>query len=209
MAILTAMAIRLFYLLDCIPWLRRPRTSHRRLCTRDHIYFSGGKGGERVSWLLFPTAELLIEATDIEIERVVLLRVAECCADPMRRMVARDSVTIELFERGGYDYDVRKRTEVEKSVARAWKRLEDVGLIEEPDFENGKNGFRLPSGTGYAVAASFDFAAAMTRGTFNRKMFHPLFPDAAWHAFRAGTTTPRCSRRLKQLRSQFEKRGLA
>jgi hypothetical protein len=53
MAILTAMAIRLFYLLDCIPWLRRPRTSHRRLCTRDHIYFSGGKGGERYPCELF------------------------------------------------------------------------------------------------------------------------------------------------------------
>ena len=58
---------------------------------------------------LLPTAELLIEATDIEIGPglSLLLRVAECCADPMRRMVARDSVTIELFERGGYDYDVR------------------------------------------------------------------------------------------------------
>jgi hypothetical protein len=157
---------------------------------------------------LFPTAERLIEATDIEIERAVLLRVAECSADPMRRMAARDSVTIELFERGGYDYDVRKRTEVEKSVARAWKRLEDVGLIEEPDFENGKNGFRLPSGTGYAVAASFDFAAAMTRGTFNRKMFHPLFPDAAWHAFRAGDHDTAVFEAFKAVEVAVRKKGL-
>jgi hypothetical protein len=139
---------------------------------------------------LFPTADRLIEATDVEIERAVLFRVVECCADPTRRMVARDGVNIELFERGGYDYDVRKRMEVEKAIGRVWKRFEDVGLLKEPDVENGKSGFRIPSEKGIAAAATFDFAAAKTRGSFSRSMFHPSLPDA----FGPGTTTPRCSR---------------
>jgi Protein of unknown function (Hypoth_ymh) len=157
---------------------------------------------------LFPTADRLIEATDVEIERAVLLRVAECCADPMRCMVARDGVTIELFERGGYDYDVRRRTEVEKAIARAWKRLEDTGLIEEPDFENGKNGFRVPSERGHAAAESFDFAAAITRGTFSRKMFHPLLPDAAWRAFRAGDHDTAVFEAFKAVEVAVRKKGL-
>jgi hypothetical protein len=156
---------------------------------------------------LFPTADRLLEATDVEIERAVLLHVVESCADPMRRMVARDGVKIELFERGGYDYDVRKRTDIEKAIGRAWKRLEDVGWLEEPDFDNGKNGFRIPSEKGKATAAAFDFAAAMTRGSFSRKMFHPLLPDAAWHAFRAGDHDTAVFEAFKAVEIAVRKKG--
>jgi hypothetical protein len=158
--------------------------------------------------ILFPTADRLLEATEVEIERAVLLRVVECYADPVRRMVARDGVSVELFERGGYDYDVRKRTEIEKAIGLAWKRLEDAGLLEEPDFDNGKNGFRVPSEKGRAAAAKFDFAAAMTRGSFSRKMFHPLLPDAAWLAFRAGNHDAAVFEAFKAVEIAVRKKGL-
>jgi hypothetical protein len=43
---------------------------------------------------LFPAADRLLESTDVELERAVLLRVVECCAEPTRtRRVRR----CELF----------------------------------------------------------------------------------------------------------------
>lgn len=157
---------------------------------------------------LFPSADQLLEAIDVEIERAGLLRVVQCCADPMHRMVTGDGLSIELFDRDGYDYDVRKRTEIEKVISRAWKRLEDVGFLEEPDFDNGKNGFRIPSGKGKSAAAALDFDAAITRGSFSRKMFHPSLPDAAWHAFRAGDHDAAVFEALKAVETAVRRKGL-
>jgi hypothetical protein len=87
----------------------------------------------------------------------------------MHRMIARETVNNQLFEPGGYEYNIRNRGEVEKAIGRAWKRLEDGGLIEEPDFTNGKNGFRIPSEKGKALAATIDFGATRARGRFTRE----------------------------------------
>src|ERR1700674_5321479 len=99
---------------------------------------------------LFPTADRLVEASEVEIERAVLRRVVEVTDDPMRRMIGRDSVATELFgvAVGCYTYDVGKRSAVDRAISRAWKKLEDAGLIEEPDPYNGKNGFRVVSQSG-------------------------------------------------------------
>jgi hypothetical protein len=159
---------------------------------------------------LFPTADRLLEATDVELERAVLLRVLEICAEPMRRMVTRDAVIIELFpiDRSGYGYDVRNRTEIEKVIGRAWKRLEDTDLLEEPDSDNGRNGFRIPSEQGKAAAATVDLAAAKVRGSFTRDMFHPSLPDAAWNAFRTGDHDTAVFEALKAVEIAVRKKGL-
>ncbi len=157
---------------------------------------------------LFPTADRLLEAIEIEIERAVLMRVVEFCADSTHPMVTRDSVYNQLFERGGYHYDVHKRGEVEKAIGRAWKALEDDGLIEEPDFYNGKNGFRIPSAKGKAAAAAVDFPAAMTRGRFTRDMFHPSLPAAAWNAFRVGDNDTAVFEALKAVEIAVRNKGL-
>jgi hypothetical protein len=157
----------------------------------------------------FPTAERLLEALDVELERAVLLRVVEYCADQMHPWTTRDVVSNELFERDGYEYNVRDRNEVEKAVGRAWRELENSGLVEEPDSDNGKNGYRMPSMKGKAVAAGIDFAGAKVRARFTRDMFHASLPDAVWNAFRAGDYDTAVFEALKAVEIAVRKKGLA
>jgi uncharacterized protein (TIGR02391 family) len=135
---------------------------------------------------LFPTADRLLEATEVEVERVLLRLVIDVAKDQMRRWVTRDGIVIELFGRGGYAYDHGKKLAIEKAVSRAWKTLEKADLIEEPDPDNGKNGYRVATNSGRAAIAVVDFEAAKVRSMFARSMFHPALPDAAWNAFRVG-----------------------
>ena len=86
--------------------------------------------------------------------------------------------------------DVRKRNEVGKAIGRAWKGLEDSGLIEEPDSYNGKNGFRIPSEKGKAAAAVSDIAGAKIRSNFGREMFQPSLRTLRGMLFALATTTP-------------------
>jgi hypothetical protein len=156
---------------------------------------------------LFPTADRLLEAPDVEIERALLGRIVEICDDQTRRMTTREVVVNELFDRGGYTYDVGKRNAVEKVINRAWKTLEDGGLIEEPDSVNGKNGYRIPSQKGRAVNTEADFAAAKVRARFTRDMFHPSLPDAAWNVFRTGGYDAAVSEAFKALEVAVRRKG--
>ena len=104
--------------------------------------------------------------------------------------------------------DVRKRNEVGKAIGRAWKGLEDSGLIEEPDSYNGKNGFRIPSEKGKAADAVSDIAGAKIRSNFGREMFQPSLPDAAWNAFRAGDYDTAVFEALKAVEIAVRKKGL-
>jgi hypothetical protein len=98
----------------------------------------------------------------------------------------RDSVAVELFDTGGYALDFRKRSEIAKRIDRAWKALDDAALIEEPDADNDKNGYRVISLKGKSASSAFAIQAAKTLSAFRREMFHPTLPEAAWNAFRAG-----------------------
>lgn len=133
---------------------------------------------------LYPTADQLLAATDIELDRALLQYVAAASAG---RTVGttRDGAAITLFERGGYECPHSTSVEVRKVMSRAWKRLEDSDLIEEPDPDNGRNGYRVVSAKGRAALEEVDFGAAKARTAFTREMF-PQLPDAAWNAFRTG-----------------------
>lgn len=157
---------------------------------------------------LFPTADQFLQALDVERERVVLLRVVEYCADSMHPWTTREVVSNELFDRNGYEYSVHHRNEVDKAVGRAWRELENNGLIEEPDADNGKNGYRMPSARGKAAATGIDFAAAKIRSRFTRDMFNPSLPDAAWNAFRAGDYDTAVFEALKAVEVAVRKKGL-
>jgi len=156
---------------------------------------------------LFPTPDSLLESTDVERERAVLLRVVEYCRDPMHPMLTRDVVENELFERGGYEYDVGKREQIGKVIRRAWKMLEDNDLVEEPDAYNGKNGYRVPTEKGKAVAAGIDLAGAKIRSRFTKDMFHPALPDSAWNAFRVGDYDTAVFEALKAVEIAVRKKG--
>ena len=130
--------------------------------------------------------EALLSAAEIEVERAVLRVINERIDGKLRRMVTVQSVADEPFSDGGYPYDPAKRNDVDRVINRAGKKLEDAGLIHEPNSYNGKNGFRVVSESGRQAVSKIDFVAAKVRSQFSREMFHPSLPDAAWNAFRAG-----------------------
>jgi Protein of unknown function (Hypoth_ymh) len=130
----------------------------------------------------YPSIEQLRAAPELEIERTLLHCVVEYCADGMHPMITRDAIPTLLLEAGGYAYSVQTKSDLERVIAKAWKGLEDGGLIEEPDSHNGKNGYRVPSAKGRNAQAATDYTGVRMRTKFTREMFHPSLPDAAWNA---------------------------
>ncbi len=115
----------------------------------------------------FPRADLLLAAPPREVERAVLRVFKECTDNPLRRMTTAQVIAGEVFALGGYPYDVRQRNEVERMISRTARKLENAGLIEEPDFDNGKNGYRIISDEGRRVLdeAHGDVSSAAPMGT--------------------------------------------
>jgi uncharacterized protein (TIGR02391 family) len=135
---------------------------------------------------LYPSIEQLRAAPELEIERNLLRCIVEYCANGMHPMITRDAIPTLLLEADGYAYSVQTKSDLERVIARAWKGLEDGGLIEEPDSHNGKNGYRVPSAKGKSAHAATDYMGVRMRTKFTREMFHPGLPDAAWNAFSVG-----------------------
>jgi hypothetical protein len=157
---------------------------------------------------LFPTPEALLDATEIEIERAVLRVYQERADDQLRRMTTAQAISNELFETGGYPYDVGKRNDIDRLISRASKALEDARLIQEPDSYNGKNGYRTISEEGRRAVSKIDFTAAKVRGRYSREMFHPSLPSAAWNAFRSGDFDTAVYEAFKAVESAVRKKGI-
>ena len=134
----------------------------------------------------YPSVEQLRASPELDVERTLLRCVVEYCADGMHPMITRDAIPTMLLEPGGYAYSVQTKSDLERIVTRAWKGLDDAGLIEEPDSHNGKNGYRVPSAKGRSAHAATDYTGVRMRTKFTREMFHPSLPDAAWNAFSVG-----------------------
>ena len=152
--------------------------------------------------------DALLSATEIEVERALLRVYQEHTDNPLRRMVTAQSIANELFETAGYPYDVGKRNNVDRLIGKVSKRLEDAGLIEEPDSYNGKNGFRVVSEEGRKAVGNIDFVAAKIRSQFSREIFHPSLPNAAWNAFRSGDYDTAVNEAFKALESSIRKKCL-
>jgi hypothetical protein len=157
---------------------------------------------------LFPTPDLLIQASEAEIDQAVLRVFLERTDDQLRRMTTAQAIATELFDRDGYPYDQGKRMEIDRAINRASKRLEHAGLIEEPDSANGKNGYRVVSQEGRRVVTISDFAAAKVRSGFTREMFHPSLPNAAWNSFRAGDYDAAVFDAFRAIEIAVKKKGL-
>jgi hypothetical protein len=157
---------------------------------------------------LFPTPAAFLDATDIEVERAVLRIYQKRSDDQLRRMTTAQAISNELFETGGYPYDVGQRNEIDRRVSRASKVLEDARLIQEPDAYNGKNGYRVISEEGRKTVSQIDFTAAKVRSRYSRDMFHPSLPDAAWNAFRSGNYDTAVNEAFKALESSIRKKGM-
>jgi hypothetical protein len=59
-----------------------------------------------------------------------------------RRMATASAIASELFETCGYNCEPAKRIKIDRAISRASKKLEDEGLIHEPDSYTVKK--RLP-----------------------------------------------------------------
>jgi hypothetical protein len=156
---------------------------------------------------LFPTPDALLDATEVEVERAVLRVYQEYSDDQLRRMATAQAIANKLFETGGYPYDVGKRNSIDRLISRASKKLEDAGLIEEPDSANGKNGYRQISDEGRKSVSKDDIIAAKVRSQFSRDMFHPSLSTAAWNSFRSGDYDTGVFEVFKTLESAIRKKG--
>jgi Protein of unknown function (Hypoth_ymh) len=157
---------------------------------------------------LFPSPDLLLSAAEIEVERAVLRVYSERTDDPLRRMTTAQVTANELFEREGYPYDVSTRNAVDRVISRVSKKLEDAGLIEAPDPDNGKSGYRVISKEGRKAMTEIDYGAAKVRSGFTREMFHPSLPDAAWNSFRSGDYDTAVFEAFKAVEVAVLKKGL-
>lgn len=156
---------------------------------------------------LYPTADRLLAAPQVELERVLLDYCVKYCSDGMHPMLTREGVAAALLGWGGYEVDAGVREAVRKTISRTWKALEDANLLEEPDPANGRSGYRVPSPKGRAISTEFDFAAAKIRTRFERDMFHPSLPDAAWNAFRTGDYDTAVFEAFKAVESAVRKKS--
>jgi uncharacterized protein (TIGR02391 family) len=155
----------------------------------------------------YPTASALLALSPDDLQRVLLSCIAATCNDSMYRMVTRDALANGFHELGGYPYNVNEREEVQRAVGRAWKALELAGFIEEPDPDNGRNGFRIATEEGKRAVGEFDYGAAKMRSQFTRDMFHSSLPDAAWNAFRSGDYDTAVFEAFKAVEVAVRKKG--
>jgi uncharacterized protein (TIGR02391 family) len=123
--------------------------------------------------------------TERELDLWLLALVKAVTADPMTRHMSREGVMHSLAG-GNFFTDATKRPAVERAVFRAWKRLEDAEVIEEPDPMNGKHGYRIVSEAGAKVQTEFDFAAVRTRNWLTPDLLHPALHGPALRAFVQG-----------------------
>jgi uncharacterized protein (TIGR02391 family) len=157
---------------------------------------------------VFPTADLLLAASEIEVERAVLRVYMERTDDQLRRMTTPEVIAIELFEPGGYLYDPGRRNGIDRAIARASKKLEDAWLIEAPDPDNGKNGYRVITDEGRKAVREDNHVTAKLRSRFTREMFHPSLPDAAWNSFRSGDYDTAVFEAFKAVEVAVRKKGV-
>ncbi len=135
---------------------------------------------------LFPTAEELL-STPLEDLAPILLRLAS-----MRRQGAGfvpEAVT-EITIGSGFaatqdnGYPSHKKAQVDLLLSRAWNWLERSGYIEPSPGINGRNGWRMLTEDGAAVATGQDFRQLMAVRDFPKSLLHPAIRETVWGALR-------------------------
>jgi len=156
---------------------------------------------------LYPDLDQFLGRPSREIQFVVLDCLKAICRNPLRSHATRDCFEDVLFGHNGYPNDHTKRVSARKLIYRAWKALEDDDLIEEPDAENGKHGYRVVSEKGWAVDTEANLATAEVRSQFRRNWFHPSLPDASWNAFSVGDYDTAAFEAFKGVEVAVRKKG--
>ena len=121
-------------------------------------------------------------------------------------MFTCDGVLIGLFGPVG-GYDMKHRATVERALRRAWRELEDAELIEEPDRDNGGNGYRVVSEKGREVDCQVDLSAAKSRGWLTPELLHPDLSGASLTTFQSGNYDLAVFEAFRTVESTVRKRG--
>ncbi len=152
-----------------------------------------------------PSADALLALTEKELELVLLALIRAVSDDSVRHMVTCNGVVTELFGHGGYDK--AKQEQVRKAVTRAWRALEAADVIEEPDADNGKNGYRVISVKGRAVNTDVDLAAVKVRTWLIPELVHRALRGACLNAFKAADYDTAVFEAFKAVEVAVRKKG--
>lgn len=133
---------------------------------------------------LFPTADELL-ATPLEDLAPVLLRLASARlqgAGFIPEAVTQITLGTGMAATRDNGYPFHKKAQVDTLLNRAWNWLERNGYIEPAPGINGRNGWRMLTDEGAAVAAGQDFRQLLAMREFPKSLLHPAIRDRVWRA---------------------------
>jgi uncharacterized protein (TIGR02391 family) len=133
---------------------------------------------------LFPTAEELL-STPLEDLAPILLRLASQRrqgAGFIPEAVTEITIGTGMAATRDIGYPGHKKAQVEALLSRAWNWLERSGYIEPSPGINGRNGWRMLSEDGAAIAAGQDFRQLLAMREFPKSLLHPAIRDKIWAA---------------------------
>jgi uncharacterized protein (TIGR02391 family) len=83
-------------------------------------------------------------------------------------------------------YPPHKKPQINAHLGRAWNWLERYNLIEPSPGFNGRNGWRVFTDEGRAVAEGKDLAQVRSAMDFPKTLLHPLIREKVWAALVRG-----------------------
>lgn len=130
---------------------------------------------------LFPDAGALMELASEDLAPI-LLRLASARMQPAG-FIPEVVVQVSAIDvNAGRDYPFHKKQAVESHLNKAWNWVEREALIEPAPGMNGRNGWRVFTETGEAVARGQDLAKLRAVTKFPKDLLHPLIREKSWRA---------------------------
>jgi hypothetical protein len=135
---------------------------------------------------IIPSADELL-ATPIEDLAPILLRLAAARmqgAGFIPEAVTQITVGTGMAATVMGAYPMHRQAQVDAVLSKAWNWLEREGYIEPSAGMNGRNGWRILTDAGQAVADGQDFQKLREAMAFPKELLHPSIRDRVWGALR-------------------------
>jgi len=135
---------------------------------------------------IFPTAEELL-ATPMEDLAPILIRLASVRmqgAGFIPEAVTEVTLGTGLAATKDNGYPFHKKAQVDAVLSKAWNWLDREGFIEPSPGMNGRNGWRVLTDKGQAIADGQDFAKLREAMAFPKELLHPAIRNKVWAALR-------------------------
>jgi uncharacterized protein (TIGR02391 family) len=135
---------------------------------------------------LIPSADELL-ATPIEDLAPILLRLASANmqgAGFIPEAVMQITVGTGMAATAMGAYPMHRQSQVDAVLSKAWNWMEREGYIEPSAGMNGRNGWRILTDAGQAVADGQDFRKLREAMAFPKELLHPSIREQVWGALR-------------------------